>query len=201
VLLVAKKRSRIRGRSELVAVIAFHMHRTGPQESALNKRSQASRDMPELIVMPGGQLEAHFFRQRNQSSGLAFVQCEWLLYVDVASRLQASFGNLEMTCGWRRDVNNVRLGHAQQFVQLTKTPANRESLRQLARHQRLPVAHPDDFATAYPLDLRRVVVCDLSASYKRDSKHALLRPAGLEIAVHPSAVGTFGIQPTHVFSF
>ena len=71
--------------SELIAVITLHMHQTVAQKTAVHKSSHTPRCVVELSVMAYCQLEASFIRECDQFLGLLLANCEWLLYIDMAS--------------------------------------------------------------------------------------------------------------------
>src|SRR5271157_2314811 len=108
--LVGKDGTRVRGSSELIAVITLHMDRPTAQEPALDEGPHAPRHMPELIVVPGGYLEPFFRGECNQRAGIVLAECEWLLHINVAPRFQAMPGDIEMAFRRRRDVNDIRSG-------------------------------------------------------------------------------------------
>src|SRR5213594_55178 len=110
--LVAKKRSRITGLAEVIAIITFHVHRNAAQVAALDEGSHASRDVAELIIMSYGQLEPLRMGERNESLRLRLVERERLLHVNVASLLQARPRKIVMALRRRRDVNYVWSGIA-----------------------------------------------------------------------------------------
>src|SRR5438874_13192050 len=124
--LVTQKRSRISGLPQLVVVVALHMNRSTAQIAALDETSHPARRVPELVVMAGGCLEAALFREGNQSLRLLPGHGEWLLYIDVASPLQAELGKLKMASRRRRNVDNIRPGSAQKICYITKPLLDQE---------------------------------------------------------------------------
>ena len=107
-LLVAEKRSRIPGPSELIAVVALHVDRRAAQKAAPDQRTHAARRVAELVVMSRGDLEALVVGQCDQTSGVVLVERERLLHINMAARFQAAPGDLEMALRRRGDVNYIR---------------------------------------------------------------------------------------------
>src|SRR5881397_1756634 len=101
-----------------------------------------------------------------------FTVDEGLLHIHMATTFQTKSGNREMALRRRRHVNNVRPSVAQESRQIVEIPFDREPLVELLCHQRLPVIDANDFAPLEELDLGRVSVSDLAASYDGDFKHA-----------------------------
>src|SRR5271165_4732857 len=178
--LVGEDRTRVRGLSELIAVIALHMDRAATQEPALNEGPHAARRMPELIVVPGCYLEPFFTGDCNQRSGIVLAEREWFLHIDVAAPIQAKPGDIEMAIRRSRDMHNVGLGVAKEFPQVAEMLFDGEPLVELLRHQRLPVTDADNLASLDPLNLRRMIVGDLAAAHDGDLKHRALRSGTLQ---------------------
>src|SRR5437660_10125232 len=113
--LVAKKRSRVTGIPQVIAVVTFHVHWISAQVAAFDESSHTSGHVAELIVMPDCQLEPLFVGQCNKSLGLLLMECEWLLHIDVASAFQANPRDIVMAFRRRRDMDNVRSSITQEF--------------------------------------------------------------------------------------
>ena len=75
----------------------------------------------------------------------------------------------------RADVNDVRLGLAEQFGQVAKTLFDGEPLGELPCHEDLPVTNTHNFASLDPLDLQAVVVGNLATSHDGHLKHPELQ--------------------------
>ena len=77
-----------------------------------------------------------------------------------------------------------------------------EPLVELPGHQRLAVAHPDDFTFFQALDLGRMGVGDFAASDNCYLEHTVSPARRLwKYRRNPSSVDTFGVQPSLDFSF
>jgi len=137
----------------------------------------ASRRVAELIVMSRRQLEPLSLGKCDQSDRLFCVERERLLHVHVTAVLQALACDVEVARRWRGDVHHVRPGVREQGGHVGEMLLDGEPLVQLARHQRLTVAHADDLAAVDALDLGRVGVRDLAAADDGDLKHGG-RPRG-----------------------
>src|SRR5260370_32016562 len=124
--------------------------------------------------MPGSDLEPSLAGQPNKTLRCLRVEGEGLIYIDMATRLEANPRQIKVA-GWRRsNVNNIGPAFTQQCVNVAEVPFDRKSLAELLRHQRFPVADPDDLATLNSLDLRGVGVGNLAASNDGNFKHCLL---------------------------
>src|SRR5260370_496068 len=179
VLLVAQERSRIPRPRDFVAVVAFHVHRPVAQEPTLHESPHAPCDMGELVVMPGSDLEPALAGQPNKTLRFVRVEGEGLLYIDMATRLEANPRQIKVA-GWRRsDVNNIRLAFTQQCVNVAEVPFDRQLLAEILRHERFPVTDSDDLASLDPPDLRCMRVGNLAASDDGNLKHCFLRPGRL----------------------
>src|ERR1700733_12360622 len=99
--------------------------------------------------MPSGKLQAFLFGQSNQLARFGLVKDERLFDVNVATALEAKLGKGKVAFGRRRNVDDIGLGRAQQLIDIAEKLLDRKALEKLASHQRLTVAHRDDFA---PLD-------------------------------------------------
>jgi hypothetical protein len=84
---------------------------------------------------------------------------------------QTFFGNFEMVTWRRRDMDHIRPNFVKEPAQVAEMPADTKSLAQLFGHQFLAIAGTGDFASGYPLYLRRVRVGDLPATDYGDFKH------------------------------
>src|SRR5438270_10240818 len=84
-----------------------------------------------------------------------------------------------VTLRWGGKVHDIGSRGAQHVAQVMKVLLDRESLVQLARHQRLAVTNRYNFAVPNALDLRRVIVGDLSATHNCDLKHLTLLSGSL----------------------
>src|SRR5216684_3116458 len=86
--------------------------------------------------------------------------------------LEAEFGNIEVTFGRCRYVDNVWSDLTQEFSQIGEVLFDREPFVELLGHQRLAVTHANDLTSFNPLDLRSVGISDLAASHNSNLKHA-----------------------------
>src|SRR6266436_2351860 len=177
---VAKKSTHITRLPEVVTVMALHVYGCTAQEATLDKGSHAPSYRAELIVMPHCDLAPPLIGECDQLSGLGLINCEWLLDIDVASTFETNSRNVKMAIRRSRDMNNIWLSITQKLHQVAKIAFDRESFVQLSRHQRLPVIDANDFASADPLDLRRVRVCNSAASDDGDFKQAVLSPGSFQ---------------------
>src|SRR6267378_6938587 len=148
--LVGEERRGVSGAPKLVAVVALHVYRAGTQKAGLDQRSHASRSVPELIVVPDGDLQRALVPERQQAAGLLFVDRERLLDIDVASPLEAELRDVEMSIGRRRDVNDIGSSFGEELCQVAKMALDGEPLVELPRHQGFTVADADDFAFLDP---------------------------------------------------
>src|ERR1700732_1044299 len=90
----------------------------------------------------------------------------------MATLLQANLSNIKMTFRRSGDVNNVRTSLIQKFWKVSKAAFDRESVGELLGHQRLLIAHSNDFTILYTLDLGGVEIGDLATSDYGDLKQA-----------------------------
>jgi hypothetical protein len=68
-------------------------------------------------------------------------------------------------------MDDVRPGLTQKFTQVGKVPLDREPFAELLGHQRLTVAHANDFTSFHPLHVGCVGIRDLTASHNGCLKH------------------------------
>src|SRR2546427_1122263 len=134
-LLVAEQRSRVGGVPEVIAVIAFHVHREPPQVSAFDEAAHASRHMAELFIMACRELQSLFIGECDKPLGLALVERDWLLNVDVATLFQAGPSKSEMVLRRRCDVNDVGGGITEKFAQVAEIEFDWEPVVELPVHQ------------------------------------------------------------------
>src|SRR6267378_1989108 len=128
---VSQKSLRVAGSSQIVAVVALHMHRPVAEIPILDKSPHAPRCVPELIIVSCGYLKTFFYGQCNQCLSLVDAKREWLLHIDVAPRLETLFGNGEMAFRRSADVDNVRQGLAEHHGQVAKMCFEGEPLGEL----------------------------------------------------------------------
>ena len=99
-----------------------------------------------------------------------------------------------------RDVNYVRTSLRQHLLDVAKAGLDRESVRQLARHQQLTIAAGDHFGAVDALNLMGVSFGNLAASDDGDLKHAGIRLCSdFKIAFHSFARGDFRRPPQEFF--
>src|SRR5215469_5048285 len=147
------------------------MNRRATKVSFLDEGPHTARCRPKLVVMTGSYLQTPVGRKGNQRAGVNLGERERLFHIDVASSFQAELCNLQVVGRRGGDVDDIRLGFAQQFPQVAEALLDVKPLEQLTRHERLAVADRRNLATLDPLDLRCMVVCNLAASDNRDLKH------------------------------
>jgi hypothetical protein len=94
--------------------------------------------------------------------------------------VQALPGNFEMSLRRCGDVDYVRPGFTKQVGDIAKASPDRESVSQLARHQRLAIARSCDLTAFDPLDLLSVSVGDFAAAYDPNLKHGCSRSGKLQ---------------------
>jgi hypothetical protein len=125
----------------------------------------------ELIVMPGGDFESFLIGEFDQFPRFMLVDREWLFYIDVAAPVQAEFRDAKVAFRRRGNVHNVGFGVTQKLRQVGKAFFDREPLIELPRHERLPVADPDDLTALDSLKRQGMRIRDLAATNNSDFKH------------------------------
>ena len=178
------------------------MHRPVAQIAALDQAAHASRDVAELIVMSRGDFESFLIGEFNQFPGFVLVDREWLFHIDVAAPVQAEFRDTKVAFRRRGNVDHVGLGFTQKLRQVGKTFFDREPLVELPRHERLPVADPDDLTALDSLKRQGMRIRDLAATNDSDLKHRDLHVRhASKYRFNPSAMLTLGAQFNRSFSF
>ena len=178
VFLVAQQGSGIVRSPHFITVITLHMHRGATEITRLDQTPHTQGGVAELMIVSRCELESFFGGEIDQSSGFFFIQSEWFLHINMASLFQTEPGNVEMALRRRRDVNYVRTRFLQHFVQIAKILLDWKPLRELARHQRLPIAHTYNLAVRDSPDLRGMRIGNLAAADDANFKHALSRASG-----------------------
>ncbi len=158
--------------------------------------------MTELVIMPSRNLESLLLRQSDEFLRIPRVQCERFLDVNMRSLQQTLLTDLKMTCRRSCNMNHIRPGLVKKPLHVSAVSFDTESFSQLSSHQFFPVANPNNFAPANPLDLRRVRVRNLAAPDNANFKHVFLPPCNFrDTASGPLRWKLVGTSPKGASTF
>src|SRR4051794_23943663 len=115
-LFVGQKRASIAWIAQVVAIIAFEMHRLPSQVTFPHELPHPPRKVAKLQVVANRNLPVHAIGDADQFLGLSCPERKWLLDVRMAAGFKTHPGDFKMTFRWCRDMNHFREGHGKHFT-------------------------------------------------------------------------------------